>query len=68
MFGIMKKNMVLGVILDIVLTAGIVLLAEFIIAKVQGEPFVINWLWIGLVAALTTVVDIANTKKKEKQQ
>ena len=68
MFGIMKKNMVLGVILDIVLSAGIVLLAEFIIAKVLGEPFVITWLWIGLVAALTTVVDIANTKKKEKQQ
>lgn len=68
MFGIMKKNMVLGVILDIVLSAGIVLLAEFIIAKVLGEPFAINWLWIGLVAALTTVVDIANTKKKEKQQ
>ena len=42
MIQLMKQNMILGVILDLLITGGIVILVKYIMSLVEKAPFVLD--------------------------
>ncbi|MBQ8963701.1 MAG: hypothetical protein IJ089_07875 [Clostridia bacterium] len=46
MVNLMKKNMVLGIILDVLVCGGGALLVQFILSLIDKKPFAPDWRWV----------------------
>jgi hypothetical protein len=66
MVNLMKKNMVLGIILDLLLTGGAVVLVEFIVSLVLKTAFTPDWRWVIWISVILTIGDVLTAKKKNK--
>ncbi|MBR1558718.1 MAG: hypothetical protein IJ646_00605 [Clostridia bacterium] len=63
----MKKNMVLGIIVDILVCGGGVLLVEFILSLIDKKPFAPDWRWVIWVPLVLTISDVFSARKKNKK-
>ena len=65
MVNLMKKNMILGIILDLLLCGGGVLLVEFILSLIGKRPFSPDWRWVIWISAILTIGDVLSARKKK---
>lgn len=67
MVNLMKKNMVLGIIVDVLVCGGGVLLVEFILSLIDKKPFAPDWRWVIWVSLVLTISDVLSARKKNKK-
>ena len=68
MVNLIKKNMVLGIILDLLCSGGIVLLVEFIISLIEKRPFAPDYRWGVWISVILTIGDVHTARKKKDQK
>ena len=67
MVNLIRKNKVLGIILDLVLCGGGVLLVEYIVSLIEKRSFSPDWRWVIWISLVLTIGDVLSARKKNKQ-
>lgn len=67
MVKLMKKNMILGIILDILLIGGGVILAQYILSLVEKRAFSPDWRWAVWISVILTIGDVLAARKKKNK-
>ena len=68
MVKLIKKNMVLGIILDVLCCGAGVLLVELIISLIEKRAFSPDWRWVVWISVILTIGDVVTARKKKDKQ